>query len=386
MRDWLKQYSKLAGIFVLGLALIAVYKTFDSFSFLIEKLKVIANAFAPFVTAFVIAYMLNIPCRKLSVLLHCKIKHRFVKKHSYGISIVIVYVLFLLAFAAALWALIPAMAKNVLDIYSNLYVYVESVIKFVEHIEIIEKLNVDLSPERIYKFVSVYFNQEAILRYAQGIITFTSGLLNVFIALIASVYMLLEKDKIIKGIYRLANLFSDKKKIRGFFKHCKSINSIFTQYIYSRLICCVVMGVVCSVILTLMGEKYAILLGVFIGFMDMIPYFGSIISWAVSAVVMAISGGISHSIWCSAVMLIMQQLDGNVLAPKVMGTRLEISPLSIIIAVSVGGTLFGFLGMIISVPIVAIVRAIGIELIDVREHRLEECELSDEDSDGDSAK
>ncbi|MBR0365396.1 MAG: AI-2E family transporter [Clostridia bacterium] len=81
------------------------------------------------------------------------------------------------------------------------------------------------------------------------------------------------------------------------------MNKIFTQYIYSRLICCVIMAVVCSIILALLGEKYALLLGIFIGVMDMIPYFGSIIATIVSAVIAAISGGLVHAVWCLVALL-----------------------------------------------------------------------------------
>ena len=81
---------------------------------------------------------------------------------------------------------------------------------------------------------------------------------------------------------------------------------------------------------------------------------------------MTISGGLSHGIWCSAMMLVMQQIDGNIISPKLTGERLEIRPLAIIIAVSVGGSLFGFVGMLISVPVVAILRAIISELLDTK--------------------
>ena len=74
-----------------------------------------------------------------------------------------------------------------------------------------------------------------------------------------------------------------------------------------------------------------------------------------------------HSVWCSILMLVMQQIDGNVIAPRVMGDRLEIRPLTIIVAVSVGGTLFGFVGMIISVPVVAVLKLIFADYLQVRE-------------------
>lgn len=215
------------------------------------------------------------------------------------------------------------------------------------------------------------FDINSLGKYAQGIVSFTSGLVDLFIALIASVYMLIDKDRISAGIRRIVGLFSKKEVGDAFMEHCSKINLIFRKYVYSRLICCIVMAISCSIILGIMDEKYALLLGIFIGFMDMIPYFGSIISWIVCAVVMIFTGGLFHSIWCSLVMLVMQQIDGNILAPKVMGSKLDIRPLVIIIAVSAGGTLFGFVGMLISVPVVAIIRAIISEFVISREQTIE---------------
>ena len=119
-----------------------------------------------------------------------------------------------------------------------------------------------------------------------------------------------------------------------------------------------------NIIIIVLSIVVILLLGIFIGFMDLIPYFGSIISWVVGLVIMLISGGFSHAIWCSLMVLILQQIDGNVIAPKLTSDRLEVRPLAVIIAVSVGGSLFGFVGMLISVPVVAILKAILSEILD----------------------
>lgn len=149
--------------------------------------------------------------------------------------------------------------------------------------------------------------------------------------------------------------------------HAKRVNDIFTNYIYSRLTCSVIMAVVCSIVLMLMNVKYALVLGIFIGAMDMIPYFGSIIACIVAIIASCLTGGLWQGVWVAVVLIILQQIDGNLLGPKIMGDSLEIRPLWIIFAVSVGGTLFGFLGMLFSVPVVAIIRAIAADYIDAKE-------------------
>ena len=91
--------------------------------------------------------------------------------------------------------------------------------------------------------------------------------------------------------------------------------------------CSVIMAVVCSIVLMIMNVKYALILGLFIGAMDMIPYFGSIISFVISLIVTFITGGVWKGVWTGVVLLVLQQIDGNLLGPKIMGNSLEIRPL-----------------------------------------------------------
>lgn len=380
MFDWLKKHSKWATYFILGTALIAVYKTFDSLSALWSVVRTVFSAIMPFIIAFVIAYMLNIPTRKLKSLLENKVKWKFANKHANGLSVAIVYVIFIAALIWLVGTIVPALLGDFLEIYQNIPQYAQEIVGFANKSEIAQKIGfqpeaLDLSTQ-LSKFVEDLLSSDimknGIKTITSGVWSFASGFMDFFIALIASVYMLLDKDRIVKAIYRLASKFNSDGKADAFIKRWSNVNEIFTQYVYSRLTCCVVMAVACTLVLAIMGEKYALLLGIFIGFMDIIPYFGSIISWVVGLLVMVISGGWAHGIWCSVVMLIMQQLDGNVLAPKVTGDRLEIRPLAIIIAVSVGGSLFGFAGMLISVPVVAILRAILTEFIDEKVSESEE--------------
>lgn len=380
MLNWIKKYSKWATMFVFGVALIAVYKTFNSFSFIGSIFGKIADAAEPFIIAFVVAYMLNIPAKKLNHFISEKVPLAKAKKYSNAISISIVYILFVSAIVIIISALVPALYNNILEMYNNLPNFVDSLVEFVNSVELLDRLNIKADSFDIYsKIYSVMnsFDINSLGKYAHGIVSFTSRLVDIFIALIASVYMLIDKDRIVAGIRRLIGIFSKNGVGDTFMDHCSNINLIFRKYVYSRLICCIVMAISCSIILALMGEKYALLLGIFIGFMDMIPYFGSIISWIVCAIVMIFTGGIFHSIWCSLVMLVMQQIDGNILAPKVMGSKLDIRPLVIIIAVSVGGTLFGFVGMLISVPVVAILRAIIGEFILSKERELNSSKTAD---------
>lgn len=373
MLKFFKKYSKWVSIFILGVALIAVYKTFNSFEFLGNLLYTVVKAVSPFILAFVVAYLLNIPITKLRSLIEKRVQIGFIRKHSLAFSIGAVYIIALIGVVVLLGAILPALFRNLIDMATNLPQYAEEAVDYINNLPFMGTLGIKINSADINDFFRGILKDINNSAYAAGIFSITSGLMSfaseavkIFIGLIASVYMLVDKERILKGFRYVITSLSKTDKAELVMERFSYINKIFTQYIYSRLICCMIMAVVCSIILSIMGEKYALLLGIFIGVMDIIPYFGSIISWAVGAIIMAISGGLMHSVWCSLLMLIMQQIDGNVIAPRVMGSRLEIRPLTIIIAVSVGGTLFGFIGMIISVPVVAVLKLILSDYLQLR--------------------
>lgn len=362
-----EKYYKWLAAFIFCVAVIAVYKTFDNLSNVLSGIGTVLSAFSPFVAGFVIAYLLNIPAKRIEKLFQ-RAKKQGIKKRAWGISILIVYLLSIAIVALVLGALLPALYRNILDLYNNLPSYASVIEKWLNDFEIVKRFEVfgengvDLPDIVNNIFKSIDMTQFS--KYAQGVFSMTSGVLNSFIAIIASVYMLLSKEKLTNGFLRLLKAIFKQETVTSMVVHARRINDVFTNYLYSRLICSAVMAVVCGAVLSIMKVKYAVILGLFIGAMDMIPYFGSIIACVITALVTLITGGFWKMVWTSVVLLVLQQIDGNVLGPKIMGESLEISPLLIVLAVSVGGTLFGFVGMLLSVPVVAIVRTIAMEYLE----------------------
>ncbi len=375
---WFQKYSGYIVAFIFCIAVIAVYKTFDNLSNITGYIGTIFSALKPFIVAFVIAYILNMPAKRVKKLLD-KSQKGFFSKHSHGISILIVYLAALLVLALLLWLLIPAIVQNLIDLFQNMGTYATALSNFINESSIAKMLNfrsADLS-RGVDMFVNS-FDLTQLQTYAKGVVSFTSGFLSGFVAFIASIYMLLDKARLQALFIRILNSFFKEKTVAAITEHAKRMNEVFTNYIYSRLSCSIIMAVICSVVLSIMGVKYALILGVFIGAMDMIPYFGSIISSVIAIIITFITGGFWLGVWTAVALLVLQQFDGNILGPKIMGDSLEIRPFWIIFAISVGGSLFGFVGMLISVPIFAIIRIIISDYISTRERRIKDAEQASE--------
>lgn len=381
----MKKFEKYYGwivAFIFCVAVIAVYKTFDNLSNITKYIGVIIgviiDAIKPFISAFIIAYILNIPAKKLQKLLK-KTKNQWITQHSVGISIFLIYVIAILILLFVLRMLIPAISKNILDLYNNSSHYIASFQNFINNFEIAKKLN--LSELDLNKTIMNFFESLGMLRvemYVDGVFNVTTGILNTFIALIASVYMLLDKERLQKVIVRVMGIFFKGDRVESITLHTKRVNDIFVNYIYSRLMCSIIMAVVSSVVLSVMNVKYALILGIFVGSMDMIPYFGSIIASVITIAVCLITGGFWKGVWVAVALCILQQIDGNLIGPKIMSDSLEIRPLWIIFAVSVGGSLFGFFGMLLSVPVVAIIKAIASDYLSVKEEKKKTVKVSEE--------
>lgn len=368
----LKKYSKWVAAFIFAVAVITVYKTYDNLSDITKFIGIIFSAMAPFFGAFILAYILNLPAVKIRSLL-LKTKSKYIHQHSHGISILLAY---LIALGIVTWfisSLIPMIYKNILDLYNNIPTYLDIIMRYINNLEIVQKLfHGEFIGDNVRNAIYGIFNSVDITefrKYAQGVFDITSGLISVFIAVIASIYMLLDKSRISDGLIRVASILWGENKAIAIKNYASNINKIFTSFIYSRLICSIIMAVVCSLALSLLRVKYAVVLGIFIGAMDMIPYFGSIISSVLASIITVLTGGLFKGLYTAVILLVLQQLDGNLLAPKIMENSLEIRPLWIIFAVSVGGTLFGFMGMLLSVPILAILRSVASDFLEYKQSK-----------------
>lgn len=352
--------------FVIGVALIAVFKTFDNLQYIFYSIGNVLSAATPFLAAFIVAYMLNLPVIKVENLL-LKTKSEFVKKYSWGLSVFIVYILAICLVALTVGSLVPALYENVLEMTKSLPYYLSNLMNKFTQFEAIKNLNIDMSEisiESTMNSMLEMFDAAHMGEYMGRVFNMTSGVITGFIAFIASVYMLLDKENICKSLTKFINLVFKEKTATHILTYSRNINDIFTKFIYCRLVCCIICGAVCVVVLSVLNVKYAVVLGIFIGAMDMIPYFGSLISSISAIIITFVTGGIWQGIWVSVALLVIQQIDGNVIAPRLMGNSLELRPLWIVIAVSVGGSLFGFLGMLFSVPVLAVARAIVGEYLD----------------------
>jgi len=199
-----------------------------------------------------------------------------------------------------------------------------------------------------------------ILLYAVGI---TSNLFNLIIGITISVYALKDKEKIGLGFKRLLYASTTRNRANNIIGIFKLSHNIFQSYLVGISVEAFIVGILAFLGLSLLHVKYALLLSIIIMITNVIPYFGPFIG-AIPAITMTIIDDPIKAFWVAIFILVLQQLDGNIIGPKIMGDIVGLDPLWVISAILVGGAMFGFLGFFIAVPIAAVIRVILSKYVD----------------------
>ena len=150
-------------------------------------------------------------------------------------------------------------------------------------------------------------------------------------------------------------------------KYFNKSNEVFFSFIGGQVLDAFVVGVLTSIAMSILGVKYSILLGFMIGLFNLIPYFGAIVAVGTAIIITIFTGGIGQAALMAVVVIILQQIDANIINPKIIGDSLSISPLLVIFAVTVGGAYFGVLGMFLAVPVFTVIKLLIEEYIEYKE-------------------
>ncbi|MDN6244504.1 MAG: AI-2E family transporter, partial [Tetragenococcus koreensis] len=325
--------------FLFLMAVIIGFKLITNYQFVLNSLSNLLSTLSPFIIGFIFAYLLNGAQKRLERLFQ-KTKLSFIEKHSRGISVLILYVIIFYLFFLALNYVIPLMIDNVIDLLGLLpqfYDYLVDVIARLESEGVFESLNLD----DFLQSLTTDFSPENLLRQwtqaltSLGAITrsLSSFVFNGFLALIISIYALVFKDSILLFIDKLGKKTLPEKIYRNSKKWLQATNTIFYKFISSQFLDACIIGISATVILYLLNVPFALTLGILLGICNMIPYFGSIFASIVTTIITFFSAGFQLALTTLIALLILQQLDGNVIGPRIMSGALNLNPIIIIISI-----------------------------------------------------
>lgn len=361
--------SKWLYWFFLSIVVIMVYKFLDNFNDISNFLSNLIGILMPFIIGMLIALILNIPCKRVEEF-YQKSKLKLLRKRSRGLSIFSVYLIVVMIVFILVNVILPPITESVTDLVSNLPGYYKSIAGTLNNLpedSILVQINAKELINEISKIdLSKYLSIENITGYIKGVISVATGIFDVFVTIIISIYILIEREEIVKFLKKLTLSIFKKESYETISKYFTKINSIFYNFILGQLLDAAIIGIITTIAMWLMGVKYAALLGFLIGLFNMIPFFGAIIAVAIAIFITICTGGIGQAIWLAIVIIILQQIDANIINPKIIGDKLKISPILVIFSVTFIGAYFGVLGMFLAVPIAAMLKILVNDYLDYR--------------------
>ena len=332
---------------------ILVLKNFSSISsFIVENVATINDLLAPFFIGFIIAYILNQPIKYMEN--KYKIKR--------GISIGLIYGIVVSSIIFVLLFIVPVIKSNINDIYSSIPKGIVQIENLINNVSSNFKFNINNQEVKlqINEFITKVLVplstttanvlSELVINLMSVIVSYT---VNIFLGIVISVYLLLSKEKYLEVV----NILGKKIFNKHYLKVKEFINILDKNigvYIVAKATDSTIYGIICTAILYLLNAKYALFLGIVAGVTNMIPFFGPIIGTIV-AVIINLFFSFDKAIVVLIVMIVIQQLESAVLEPYFVGKQVGVPPIFTILAVTIASNYFGFMGILLSVPVTGVI-------------------------------
>ncbi len=345
--------------FLIGAALIVVYKVFDNLGTIGSVFGQLIGILTPFIIGFAIAFLLYAPVRSLDGLLR-RLPWKWMDRAARPIAVFTVYLLALAVLALIVYAFIPALITAVSDFIARLPSYYSTVMAFVgQHTAeggLLAGLELEERVQDIYNLLKEQLTVSRVLGYFSGVVKFANSMLDVVMAFIVSVYMLLGKESLVGTLKTVSGLVLRPKTMRFFSVYSHKVAKIFYNYLYSQALDAVVVGILATIGFLIARLPNAGVLGMMLGIMNMIPYFGAFIGGIVCVLVALLSGNFYGALFVAVYIIVMQQIDANIIQPRIVGQTVGLRPIYVLLGITLGGGLFGFWGIFFGVPAMAVLQ------------------------------
>lgn len=358
---WSKKPETMLDWFCVVAACIAFYLLLNNLNYFVGGIGKFINILSPFAGGVVIAYILD-PVVKLFY--HKLFKE---KKGIRWLAILLAYLVAILLIVLLAWLVIPQIVNSIAMLFTNFPSYIQGIQDALTMIQ--DRFGVDLSQatkmlddseamvKEVYSLAS-----SAMPQIVASLGSVASNFVSTFTSLAASIYMLADKKHLLHQLRTLAHAFLPEKVAENTLRICHYANVNFTSFFIGKIIDSAIIGVITFVAMTILRLDFAVLISVFIGITNIIPVFGPFIGAIPSIFILLLVNPIQAAIFC-VLILIIQQLDGNFIGPKILGSSIGISALWILFSIVVGGDLFGIVGMVVGVPVFATLYGLAQEFV-----------------------
>lgn len=357
-----KNFKKLLSL--VFLSAIVVYAVFN-FSTVIRFAGKAFSVIAPLIAAFCLAFVLNVLLRALEnkvFFFFDKSKYKFVNKLKRPICLVLTYILAIGIISLLVLVIIPDIIDTVLYVAKALPDFIKNSREWVVDIAAnfgiaeskIPTINLDLKStvKTLQEFLTNYSN--TIVNGAADITSsVVGGVYDAVFCIIISVYVLAQKERIGRFTKRVIDAFTPKKTAKAIYHVAHLASESFSRFIGGQLIEAVILGALCYIGMLILGFPNAAIISVLIGVTALIPIVGAFVGIGIGAFLIVITNPLK-AIFFIIFVIVLQQIEGNIIYPRVVGKAVGLPSLIVVSAVLVGGNIGGILGVLLSVPLSAL--------------------------------
>ena len=308
---------------------------------------------APFIWGLALAYLLDGPVRFFEKKFH---GHR-------GFAIVLACVLAVIVVSFLIGMVVPQVVESLMMLLNRVPEYMENLNQFIKS----SNINLDGAEELIGSYQELLTRVTGLISamlpkvvgYGMAI---GSGLVSAITAVISSIYMLMSKDKLLRQLKKVVLAAFPLPRARRVLEECHHANQVFSGFINGKLIDSTIIGIICFVGMSLFRMPFAVLISVIVGVTNIIPFFGPFIG-AIPSILILLIINPWDALGFAVFVLALQQFDGNILGPKILGDSTGLSAFWVLVAIIVGGGLFGFVGMVVGVPAFAVLYSLTSDIL-----------------------
>lgn len=370
------------GVVVASVILIFCFVKFDAIKAGVAQL---VDILMPFIVGLVIAYLLspiyNALVRNLEPWLRSVCRMKQPRGLARGLALFLSVLLVLAVVFGLLAMIIPQLFDSVANLSANLPGYLEQTGAWLD--EMLAHLGLHISVQSYFDDMSTQFSTwvtETLLPGLQslverlgtdslvgglfsGVVTVVNGVKNFVLGPIVSAYLLADKERMLALAKKLLYAIAGTERGNRLLEELRKTNRIFGGFITGKLVDSLIMGILCFIGSSLLRLPYALLVSVVVGVTNIIPFFGPFLGAIPCALLILLTDPIK-CVYFIIFILALQQFDGNILGPRILGNTTGVSPFGVLFSIIFFGGVFGFVGMIIGVPLFAILSSLMGELVD----------------------
>ena len=363
-----RQYLLLIGFGV------ALFWGLTNYTIIFKVGRTVLSVLSPVIIGLCIAFILNVPMSSFERRVFRPSKKtgkmgRIKSKLKRPVSIIFVIALFLLIIFMLFYLVIPALIDTLTQLSEEIPEFVENISRIVKDQPVILHWfeSMDMSKEAaIEKLTSILKNSVLTLQTVDSTINVVSGIfssiVNAVLGICFAIYMLAQKEKLIGQCKKLTYAFIKDEIADKMVYVCRKASDTFSKFLTGQCTEAIILGSLCMIGMLILRMPYAILVGVLVAVTAFIPIVGAFIGVAVGAFLISVTS-LSQAFWFIVFMIILQQIEGNLIYPHVVGSSVGLPSIWVLFAVTVGGNIAGIIGMFVSVPVCAVLYCLLSEFV-----------------------